>query len=217
MFCLDFFNTTADFLLINAKYPLQFTSGNYNRWIFPCKSLAGLDSGRTGLAYCFEKGRLQEVEEILNLQVNPDKYRAKASWNSGKKDLDEVNLALRNHYRLRLGEFSLMAYYLFFIYTVGFNESQATDILWEKDFEAVKSKQKLRRIKARAGNKEGEFEIQSKFISYFRKFLMIRSYLFGNNQCEYLFFSLDQHHDPYISYPKLNFMLVTLGLGGDSS
>jgi hypothetical protein len=203
-FCLDFFKITSDFLINNKKYPLKFKSGEYQRWIFPQKSLAGLDKGRTCVSISFEEGRLFSIDEIMKHQKSPDLFRAKKSYNHALSNLINANKDYYHQYRLKLGELSLKSYYLFFINTVGLNEVQATNLIWGKEFETIKSKQKFRILKARAGNKIVEFEIQNKLIGYFYKFLELRKYLLKEKEFKYLFFSLNKDNEPFLSKYKFH-------------
>jgi hypothetical protein len=68
------------------------------------------------------------------------------------------------------------------------NDSTAASLKWTSDFKLEKNKHKFRNIKYRAGNKIVEFQIQSKFLKDFNKYLLLRDYLLNGKEFDYLFF-----------------------------
>ena len=61
-------------------------------------------------------------------------------------------------------------------------------MMWNKNYQINKTRQKFRNIKYRAGNKVVEFEIGTKFLKQFQQFILLREFVLNGNESEYLFF-----------------------------
>lgn len=71
--------------------------------------------------------------------------------------------------------------------TTGMNDSTASTLKWNKNYQINKTRQKFRNIKYRAGNKVVEFEIGTKFLKQFQQFILLREFVLNGNESEYLF------------------------------
>jgi hypothetical protein len=84
------------------------------------------------------------------------------------------------------------------------NDSTASTLMWNENYTIEKVIPEFRNIKYRAGNKIVEFQIVSKLVNLFKRFIKLRNYLLLNNsQNKYLFFQ-GYGENSYISTTSKN-------------
>lgn len=188
-FYYSFFNQVTDFLLENKPYPLKLHLPSGDIWCLPSsKSIFFTDGKEFPMAFDPYDGTVRSEDEIKKLFNLPFLRDAREC----RKDFLKL-LNKHNHYysdkRYKLGSLALKAFYILFLSNTGMNDSTAATLEWNSDFTVDKEKQKFKNIKYRAGNKLVEFQIQSKFLKDFKKFLLLREYLLNGKEFKYLFFT----------------------------
>lgn len=198
----SFFDGLTDFVLNKLDYPYQLKLPKYLgwpnswMWIFPMNEwfrtpfeIEAYKSKKDhSSAYNFYEGRVNSLHEILNkhsLRCNAQQSVRRAITN-----LSVANGNVRHTYRLASGMQSLQAFTLLFIAYTGINLEQARTLEWDGEYEVSTERQKFRVIKWRANGKLQSFEIQPTFLSDFKRFLKLRSFLLNGRECRWLFFSL---------------------------
>lgn len=187
-FYYNLFNQLSDFLLEKQKYPLKLKLNNNSIWIIPSSYVYITDPSKAPYSFDFYTGNIKTIEKIKE-EYGYRNYEAKECRDGFLNTLDKHNSNFSSEKRMFLGTTALNAFYMIFLSVTGMNDSTAATLPWSDTYETSKEKQKFRNIKYRAGNKIVEFQIQSKFIKDFHKYLKLRSYLLGENRFDYLFFS----------------------------
>ena len=192
-FYYKFFHGVSNFILNYEKYPLKLALVSNNIWVMP-SPLTYIDKNTKIFPKCFNRisGEPYTIEEMVML-YNLRTGKANALLKYYQTNLNKHNTNFKSYYRISLANTALKAYYLLFLSITGMNDSTATTILWDDEFEAIKENQKFHNIKYRAGNKIVEFQIQSKLIKDFKKYLKLREYLLDGQTSPYLFFSSSQN------------------------
>ena len=187
-FYYSFFNQVAKFLIENEKYPLSLKLPQTHIWCIPSTTKFITTKSNCPMAFNIKDGSLFSEEEIFS--QNKLKFMRDARWarKNFSKTLQKNNSDKYSKNRLYLGTMALQAYYIVFLSITGMNDSTAATLLWDDKYEIENNKQKFKNIKYRAGNKPVEFQIQSKFIKDFKKFLQLRKYLLKGSDFNYLFF-----------------------------
>lgn len=187
-FYYTFFHQITDFLLENKPYPLNldFTSGNM--WCLPSRYTFFTNSKEFPMAFNPDNGEVRterEIKELYKLPYLKDGRYARKLF----LELLEENNKYYSEKRFKLASNALKAFYMLFLSNTGMNDSTAATLEWSKDFTIEKEQHKFKNIKYRAGNKPVEFQIQSKFLKDFKKYLLLRDYLLNGKEFEYLFFT----------------------------
>ena len=178
-FFTKLFNQLTDFLLEFNKYPFTVELPSESLCILPLKCwVSPTFKNSLDIAFSYYQG---ENDYILT------SYQ-RSRINDLKKKIKINNLKNNTKARLELGRFALKAYFMHFLSITGMNDSTASNISWNNNFEIVKTRQKFSAIKYRANNKTVFFEIGNKYIKEFNKFIKLRTFLLQNNKVEYLFF-----------------------------
>lgn len=206
----QFFDQVSDFLLNNENYPYCIMlMGNKailtTDWGSKNVITQSMKSSRLHIYryFHFDQCRLLSKEEIAG-QLSHEKdwlnhtanYRSSTLRNTIKtsqrlsKNFKTANKDYINYSdRLSLGLRAMKAYFMILLDITGMNDSTLATMKWDDDeFIDEVSQQSFRNIKRRAGNKEVVFEIQSTFMSSFRKFIRLRRFVLNGQECEYLFF-----------------------------
>jgi len=187
-FYYSFFNQITDFLLEQKDYPLELNLPQGKIWCIPSRMKFVKTQSDCPMTFNIKDGNIFSEKEIFN--QNNLKFMRDARW-ARKNFILTLQKNNSNEYsknRLYLGTMALQAYYIIFLSITGMNDSTASTLQWDDDYETENNKQKFKNIKYRAGNKIVEFQIQSKFIKDFKKFLQLRKYLLNGNNFNYLFF-----------------------------
>lgn len=190
-FCYKLFHQLTDFLLEGKEYPLKLDMLSGTIWCIPSKHHFITNNDQSPMAFNYRKGTINNIDEIFYSYKLKYRRDARNAIKNFIQQIDKHNSNLRSTQRLNLGYRALMAYYLYFLTITQMNDSTAATLLWSDDYKIEKDRQKFKNIKYRAGNKPVEFQIQSKFINDFKKFLKLREYLLDGKEFEYLFFVRD--------------------------
>lgn len=190
-FCYNLFHQLTDFLLEKKDYPFKLEMPSGDIWCMPSQRNFVNNNENCPDWFDYDTGKILSIEEMLNLKKLKYPNDAKKNKERFLKNIDKHNLNTRSHKRLYLGHRALMAYYLYFLTATQMNDSVAATLLWNNDYKIEKDKQKFKNIKYRARNKPVEFQLQSRMIKDFQKFLTLRDYLLDGNDFEYLFFVRD--------------------------
>lgn len=188
-FYTQLFDQISDFLLQGKEYPFLLNLPAEDLWVIPSSTWIKPQHSNNDLqAFDYKTGRVRDEDEIKNIYnlrfLRDGRWARRALLEA----LNKNNTDLKSDRRMKLGVIAAKAYFMHFLAITGMNDSTAGLLLWSDEFQIEKTKQKYRNIKLRAGNKPVEFQIQSKFIDRFRKYLELRNYLLNTNKCEYLFF-----------------------------
>lgn len=183
-FYLNLFNQLADFLLEFKKYPYKIILPSESLWILPLKNwISPSFKKNKNINFDYSKGKLQSKYSNDKLT-----YYQIGTITKLEKAIKLNNLNHNTNVRMELARFALKAYFMHFLAVTGMNDSTASNILWNSDYEIVKTRQKFSAIKHRANNKTMHHEIASKYINDFQKFVKVREFLLLGNQFKYLFF-----------------------------
>lgn len=188
----DLFHQIADFLLEGKEYPYSINLVNKTYWLLPFQSrlpwIIGTHNSTAVKAFDYELGELidsKKMESLYSLnRKSINSAKSKLRIRIQKHNIDKIT-----DVRLYLGTIGMKAYYMLFLMLTGINDSTASSLSWDGDYTIEKEYQKFRNIKYRAGNKPVEFQIQSRFIGAFQKFLTLRDFVLNGYSCEYLFFN----------------------------
>ena len=187
-FYYNFFHQVTDFLLENKPYPLKLKLPSCDIWCLPSRYTFYTKDKEFSMAFNPENGTVrseQEIKDLFNLPFLRDGRWARKNF----LKLLDINNNYYSDKRLKLGSNALKAFYILFLSNTGMNDSTAATLEWSNDFKIEKERHKIRNIKYRAGNKPVEFQIQSKFLKDFKKYLVLRDYLLNGKNFEYLFFT----------------------------
>jgi len=188
-FCYKLFHRLTDFLLEGKAYPLKLDLPGGEVWSLPSSRVFINSNKHSSRTFSYSDGAIKSEDEIYSFLKLEYYSEARSIRNKFLKQLDKHNSNLRSKKRISLGYYALKAYYLYFLTITQMNDSTAATLLWSDEYTIEKKKQKFRNIKYRAGNKPVEFQIQSKFINDFKKFLKLRDYVLAGKKFDYLFFN----------------------------
>ncbi len=195
-FYIDLFNNIYDCIINNQQYPYKSTICERTYWLLPYKSGFVTDETKPVKTGGFDvaSGKVLQYEDLYKDQYIGMSKTKRASYKKAirhfKVYLAEANSNYESDVRMYLAQYGLKAYYMLFLFTTGMNDSSAATLRWNKDYTIHKEMQNFKNIKYRANNKEVEFNIASKFLTFFKKFLILREYLLHKKfSCEYLFFN----------------------------
>lgn len=198
-FCFNFYHdlfiNIYDFIINNNKYPHEITISNTKYWFLPYKKGFIANETKSIKSSVFDclNGRVLTYEDLKN---EPYLTITKAKKDNYKRSIKYFNQYLKNansNYisdeRLAIAQIGLQAYFILFLFSTGMNDSTASTLIWNENYTIEKEIPEFRNIKYRAGNKIVEFQIVSKLINLFKKFINLRNYLLlDNSKNEYLFF-----------------------------
>lgn len=186
-FYTKFFNQVTDFILNKKNYPLRLDLVSNSYWCIP-GSQRYIEVGSSDSLQAFDSnsGVTKQTEEIMK-QYGIVRSSAKHSVDRLNNIIKQNNIMYSRN-RLELAKLAQKAFYMLFLTNTGMNDSTASTLLWSKEYEIQKDKVKFSTIKCRAKGKTVRFQIQSKFLILFKKYLTLREYLLKNNHFEHLFF-----------------------------
>lgn len=177
-------------LVINQKdYPFKIQILNKLYWLLPYKKFWILSEHNTERFKLFDTstGKIRPVEELEKLYaVHNSNMNTKR--NDCIKFFKENNTNYNSESRLELANIGMKAYFMLFLTITGMNDSTASTLDFNDDFEVEKNNHIFKNIKYRANGKKVEFPIRSKFVKDFKKFVKIRKYLLKNTTYKKLFF-----------------------------
>lgn len=179
----------------SIKMPERLNYPNNLMWVFPtAKWQVSVEEIQTRVkgakefaAYNYGEGRLATFEEVKLVRT----YSSVLA--SAQKILDNVNSDPIHPRRLKAAIVGLNAFLFLFMANTGMNWAQATELPWSDGFLTSSPRQNFRAIKFRAGGKTVSFEIQSRFLGHFKRFLELRNYILRGESFDLLFFGLGQN------------------------
>lgn len=164
------------------------------KWCMPPHEIARRESlGRALWAYDFENGRVATVAEISHrFIVDPRKNRKEnvaRNFISTAEQTIELANADRNHRcRLNAAMSAHNAFIVLFLAHTGMNWASVMSLSWGEDPPEIGvERQGFRTVKHRAMGRTVSFEIQSIFLTSFKRFLQVRNYLLQGRTFDKLF------------------------------
>jgi len=186
-FYYNFFHQVTDFLLNNTPYPLKLKLSNKEIWCLPSVKVFFKDNKNFPIAFDPENGKIRSLKSLQSICNYENDNIAKSNIKRFKQTLDNANIK-RSSKRQDLASHALKAFYILFLTNTGMNDSTAATLPWKDEYEIDDIQYKFKNIKYRAGNKLVEFQIKSKFVQDFKRYLELRKYLLNGYDIEYLFF-----------------------------
>ena len=186
-FYYNFFHQVTDFILNNEPYPLKLRLQLGHFWCLPSKHIFFAKENTFPMAFNPETGLVRSIDNFQEIYKMNNKSIIKENIKRFSNTLDKANL-YKSQKRMELASHASKAFYMLFLTNTGMNDSTAATLLWNNQYSVDSIQQKFRNIKYRAGNKIVEFKIQTKFLSVFKKYLLLRNYILDGNHLETLFF-----------------------------
>ena len=186
-FYYSFFHQVTDFILNNESYPLKLHLQLGEFWCLPSKHIFFVKGRPFPMAFDPENGQTRNVDNFQEIYRINNKSIIKENIKRFNNTLDKANLQ-KSQKKMELASHASKAFYMLFLTNTGMNDSTAATLLWNNQYSIDSLQQKFRNIKYRAGNKIVEFKIQTKFLSVFKKYLLLRDYILDGNHLETLFF-----------------------------
>ena len=186
-FYYSFFHQVTDFILNNESYPLKLHLQLGEFWCLPSKHIFFVKGRPFPMAFDPENGQTRSVDNFQEIYRINNKSIIKENIKRFNNTLDKANLQ-KSQKKMELASHASKAFYMLFLTNTGMNDSTAATLLWNNQYSIDSLQQKFRNIKYRAGNKIVEFKIQTKFLSVFKKYLLLRDYILDGNHLETLFF-----------------------------
>ena len=186
-FHYNLFHQIADFILNEESFPLKFNLLNKEYWCLPSqKMFFKMTDKNYPHAFNIKTGNIKVVEEIMK-EYNSSYNDANAQHKNFIQHLAIANKC-QSKRKLFLASYGLQAFYILFLTNTGMNDSVAATLKWSDDYEVEQERYRFKNIKYRANNKLVEFEIGSKFVKDFQKYIKLRKYLLCDKKFDYLFF-----------------------------
>lgn len=210
--CESVFNGFTDLCVNRRAYPFRLSVPKYlhypndKLWIFPglpwCmtpQDLLNRETKKRGVwVVDYENGRLADASEIAH------RYAAQPGKNTqldiAQREVDRVHTAIMHanedpkHCRRRqLAAIAHNSFLVLFLANTAMNWSSVMNLQWRDDYQESIERQGFRTIKYRASGRVVSFEIQSRLMPNFQRFLALREYLLRGSHCKYLFISIRDH------------------------
>ncbi|MEW8646712.1 MAG: hypothetical protein AB2563_11490 [Candidatus Thiodiazotropha endolucinida] len=199
--CDALFEGLSNLVLHNHPYPFSLkvpatlNCDNNHLWVMPIHVWCmpphlmsqRAEIGSPNWAWDYQNGRIETIDNILHRYSI--KYAAENAIKHAHKTLSESNSDTHHYARLSRAVTASSSFFQLFLANTGMNLESAITLTWQDEYEIFKTRQGFRQIKARAGYKSTSFEIQTKFVKKFKKYLKLRSYLLGDDTSDLLFFS----------------------------
>ncbi|WP_145987310.1 hypothetical protein [Cupriavidus taiwanensis] len=199
--CEALFRGFAGLVLDDGKYPLKLAMPKYldwpddHLWVFPVRRWCLPPyqwENRHELplpfwAYDYQRGRLVQAEEIR--QHYRDMYTARWMVRNARAVLEEANGNPRHSHRFKSAMVAHNAFMMLFLGQTGMNFSVARALKWSKDYIIGQEQQGFREIKWRAGGKRYSAVVRMNFLPSFKRYIDLRAYLLGDQECDSLFLS----------------------------
>jgi hypothetical protein len=135
----------------------------------------------------YDKGELNtkpEIREILKTSpgYKPENLhsRAVSHFKRSERQLADANSQPLSFSRRVFASIAIRAYLSHFLILTGMNDSVAATLKIDQ-VEVLPGKRKFKNIKLRAGGVVVEFEMQSLFVSYFKKFINLRNFVLSHS------------------------------------
>lgn len=195
--CTSIFQGMSDFVLDAQPYPfflktpeyLNFQDGGFwishsSHWFDLGHIYTELPVHHSTIDYISGKTRsAQELSALTGAALYLCQLRVKKYEICRKKS----NINIECSSRLDKARLAMSAFYILFIANTGMNPAQVKDLEWSDEYKEERGKIGFKKIKYRASGKIIYFEIQSRFIKYFRKYLKLRKYIHKDGDIKLLF------------------------------
>lgn len=199
--CEALFLGFSGLVLDGAKYPLKLAMPKYlgwqddYLWVFPVRRWClpphqwetRHELTLPFWAYDYQRGRLVEAEEIR--QHYRDMYTARWMVSNAQAVLNDANADPRHSHRIKSALVAHNAFVLFFLGQTGMNLSVAGALKWSKEYTVGQEQQGFREIKWRAGGRRYSAVVRMNFLPLFKRYIDLRAYLLGDEDCDDLFLS----------------------------
>lgn len=199
--CEALFFGFSGLVLDGAKYPLKLAMPKYlgwqddHLWVFPVRRWClpphqwetRHELNLPFWAYDYRSGRLVEAEEIR--QHYRDMYTARWMVRNARTVLEDANADPRHSHRFKSAMVAHNAFVLIFLGQTGMNLSVASALKWSEDYTVGQEQQGFREIKWRAGGKRYSAVARMNFLPLFKRYIDLRAYLLGDQDCDSLFLS----------------------------
>jgi hypothetical protein len=199
--CDALFTGITTHVIANTPFPFQLAMPRYLGWqhdfiwVFPANPefmaphrLAKREELKQGnWAFNYAEGRFATIDEIVMHYSSV--HCAEFSLSDAINNLAKANTNPRHTSRLQLATLAHRAFVLLFLSRTGMNWAQMRNLKWGDDYVVGTERQGFREIKYRARGKWVSFSIESRFLTAFRRFLELRTYLLGGKHFAHLFLS----------------------------
>lgn len=204
-FYYKLFNEIADFIIDEKKYPFKIELYTDNKvWILP--TIGQFNSNKGKKFNIYFDGETGKIKSLKRLKIEYKNRSIKSLSQSIKileNSIDSNNIDNLTDKRIEIAIVGMKAYFIHFLSVTAMNDSTAGSLKWNHSFSIEKNNQKYKNIKYRAGNKIVEFQMKSKFIKGFYKFLKLRDYLLNGEEMDFLFFSKKNKKTCYVPRTQL--------------
>ncbi|RAS17031.1 hypothetical protein [Paraburkholderia bryophila] len=199
--CEALFLGFSGLVLGGKKYPLKLAMPKYlgwqdnYLWVFPVRRWC-LPPHQWKIrheltlpywAYNYQDGRLAEPKEIRHHYR--DAYTSRMIVGNAQTVIDEANADPRHSHRFKSAMVAHNAFVLLFLGQTGMNFSIASSLKWSKDYIIGQEQQGFREIKWRANGKRYSAVARMNFLPLFKRYIDLRTYLLGEQDCDSLFLS----------------------------
>lgn len=190
------FNNLTDFLINEKKYPFQLSLPEENVWLIPSEipfltKYQRNTNRRIFFGFDRDSGRLLEGHEMKSL-YGYTLSTANQQVKHSKQRLITANNDLRCPSRYRLGKIAHDAFFMMFMLFTR-TRSEIRHIKMEEVSIGSLGVAGFKIIKARANNKICEYQVTTRFMKEFKKFLKLRDWLMDGESFDYLFFHIDKN------------------------
>lgn len=202
---LHLFNQLSNFLTENHSYPLLLKLPNERAWVIPAtrwiytkaRLADRYKHDHANWIWDYETGEIHDADWIQNFYG----YKPAKARGEHKKVIDRLQSANNNPYdlrRLKLANWAYNSFMIMLFAVTGANLSTFINFPWDNEVTLEPTRQGFRAFKDRAG-RIVSYEIETKFISYFRKYLKLRSFLLRDQEFPFLFFRINNGKPQKIS------------------
>ena len=174
------FRRFSSIVLDHERLPLTFELNKESYWIVHYGKIVHSNSNnllKIG-SFNFKENRDYSDAELIATKRFKDTSRR----NQSIKRLNQQKELSNTHYsesRLSIAFHACHAYFMHFLFLTGENDSTASAILFNSNYEIQNLEVNFKSIKWRANGKTVSYDIQSEFIDDFKRFLRLREYLIG--------------------------------------
>lgn len=193
---LHLFNQLGNFVTQNLNYPFLLKLPNESAWIIPAtrwiytkhRLLDRYNHHNANWIWDYSNGQIHNSEWIQDFYG----YQPSKAKSEHFKVANRLLIANNDAYhprRLKLASWAYNSFMVMLFAVTGANLSVFIDLPWNNNITLQPIRQGFRAFKNRAGHIVS-YEIKSKFIPYFRKFIELRTFLLQGEDYPFLFFTI---------------------------
>ena len=166
---------------VNVNDEPLWIAPSYNQWLKPKhKKTIGMR------AFNYDTGGFYSIEELELFEHNKGKKRYQLGQHVSQAWDATVKVNQRHSkLRLLLAGWACRAYFMHFSIVTGENDSTAASLMFEDEYLTDKSEQNFKSIKWRANGITVKYDIQNEFVTDFKRYIQLRSYLIDYYQQDY--------------------------------